>query len=101
MDMQAPILVEPESLFAERHVYAQEDVFAFVDADPHIVDLLRHGPKHLMKVVNVIGRRLPARSKRQRIAIKRETLRRLGTLIRRHQLRRIERKFVALPAVRL
>jgi hypothetical protein len=99
--MQNSILVEPEATYTGRHANAQEDMFAFLDADPHIVSLLRFGPTHMMKVVNVVGRALPSRSKRQRVAIKRETLLRLGVLIRRGQLRRIKRKFVALPAVRL
>lgn len=101
MDMENSILVEPESSFAERRAYAQEDVFAFTQADPHVINLLRAGPTHVMRVVNVVGRRLPAKSKRQRVAIKGEVLRRLGTLIRRRQLRRIKRKFIALPAVSL
>lgn len=101
MDMQSIMFVEPEATFVERRADAVDDVFAFTQADPHIVSLLRAGPMHMMKVLNVVGRRLPAKSKRQRVAIKREVLMRLGTLVRRRQRRRIKRKFVALPAVSL
>jgi len=97
-DMQTSILVEPEATFTERHAREHPDAFAFTQADPHIVSLLRAGPMHTMKVLNVVGRRLPSKSKRQRVAIKREVLLRLGTLIRRRQLRRIKRKFIALPS---
>jgi hypothetical protein len=90
-------LVEPEKLFAERHPHEQEDMFAFVEADAHIFHLLRSGPMPLTTVLNVTARLMPSRSKRQRIAIKREILRRLGTLIRRRQLRRIKRDHLALP----
>lgn len=98
--MQSSVLVEPEATFIERHVYAAEDAFAFKQADPHIVNLLRSGPTHMMKVVNVVGRLLPSRNRRERIAVKHEVLMRLGELIRRGQLRRIRRKFVGLPTPR-
>lgn len=54
-DMQSIVIVEPESTFIERHVYAAEDAFAFKQADPHVINLLRSGPVHIMKVVNVVG----------------------------------------------
>jgi len=96
--MPTSIFVEPEATFAERRAEAVDDVFAFTDADPHIVSLLRAGPMRLTTVLNVTTRLLPSRSKRQKLAVKREILLRLGTLIRRRQLRRIQRTFVALPA---
>ncbi len=97
MGMENSILIEPEAVFAERRADAPDDPFEFTEGDVYIVSLLRAGPTHLMRVVNIVGRRLPAKSKRQRLAIKREILLRLGALIRRGHLRRIKRKFVALP----
>ncbi len=95
--MQSFVIVEPEATFIERHVYAAEDAFAFNQADPHVINLLQSGPIHVMKVVNVVGRLLPSRNKRERVAVKHEVLIRVGELIRRGQLRRIRRKFVGLP----
>ena len=95
MDMQP--FIEPEATFAKPHAHAPEDMFAFTQADAHIHDLLRAGPQRLTTVLNQAARLMPARSKRQRVAIKREVLLRLGTLIRHGQLRRIRRKFVGLP----
>ena len=97
MGMQSAILVEPEAAFFHRHSNAPEDLFAFTAADPHIVSQLRDGPQRLTTVLNVSARLMPARSKRQRMAIKREILLRLGVLIRQGRLERIKRKFVALP----
>ena len=99
--MENSTIVEPVAVFAERRADVEDDSLAFVAADPHLINLLRSGPMDMMKLLNVVGRSLPAKSKRQRVAIKREVLRRLGTLIRRRQLRRIKRKSVALPAVGL
>ena len=38
------MLIEPDSVFIERHAYAPEDAFAFTAADPHVINLLRAGP---------------------------------------------------------
>ena len=95
--MQPLMEIEPEATFVESHSHAQDDVFAFTQADAHIHDLLRAGPQRLTTVLNQAARLMPARSKRQRVAIKREVLLRLGTLVRHGQLRRIRRKFVGLP----
>ena len=96
--VQTLVIVEPEATFTERRACVQEDMFAFTQADAHILALLQGGPMRLMTVLNITTRRMPARSKRQRKAVKHQILIRLGSLIRRGQLRRIRRKFVSLPA---
>jgi hypothetical protein len=99
--MENSILVEPEAVFVERGADVEDEMFAFKEADVFIYDQLRAGPMPLTTVLNVTDRLLPSRSKRQKLAIKREILRRLGTLIRRRRLRRIKRGHLALPTVRL
>ena len=91
------LLVEPDSVFVERHTHAQEDTFAFVAADPLIFSQLKGGPLRLTTVLNITARMMPARNKRQKLAIKHEILMRLTALIRRCRLKRIKRIFVALP----
>ena len=91
------MLVEPETTFAKRHVHVQEDAFAFTQADALIYGQLRAGPQRLTTVLNKTARMIPARSKRQRTAAKREILLRLGVLIRQGNLSRIRRIFVASP----
>lgn len=88
--MQTPFFAEPD------------DMFTFTEADEHIFRLLRDGPQPIMSVVNKVGRLLPSRSKRMRIAKKQQTLMRITTLIRRGQLKRINRVFVDVngPCVR-
>lgn len=91
------ILVEPEAVFTERHAKVPEDALQFTRADAHIYAILRAGPMRLTTLLNITGQLMPVRSKRERLALKREILRRLGVLIREGQLQRIRRKFVALP----
>ena len=95
--MQMPIIVEPQTAYAARHEYAEEDAFAFTRADEHIFRQLRNGPMRLMTLINVATRLVGYASKRQKLAIRHEILMRLTTLIRRRQLRRIKRVFVGLP----
>lgn len=89
------IFVEPEVTFIERRTRAETDPFAFTKADPHIINLLRAGPRRLTDIVNRVGRLLPSANKRERVEIKRKTLNRIGELIRIGKLRRIKRVFVA------
>lgn len=97
--MQAPILVEPEAIFTARHAAVVDDVLAFKEADFFIYGQLQAGPQRLTSVLNIAARKIPARSKRHRLAIKHSVLLRLSELIRQGNLKRIKRKFVALPKV--
>jgi len=78
------------------HPALDHDLFAFTDADPHILQLLRDGPMRITSVINVVCRLLPSRNKRQRLAIKKQTLLRIPALIRGGQLRRVRRVLVGL-----
>jgi len=91
--------IEPEAVFNRRQPQAEVNPFAFTAADPHIFSLLRGGPQRITSIVNRVGRILPSTSKRQRIEIKRLTMIRIGELIRRGKLRRIDRIFVGLMVV--
>ena len=91
------MLIEPEAAFARRHAHIQEDAFAFTDADHLILNQLRGGPVRLTTVLNITARAMPARCKRRRMAIKHEILLRLGEMIRQGRLRRVRRRFIALP----
>ena len=99
--MQQNLLVEPVQTYDARHAFALEDVFAYTDADPHIFSQLRNGPIRLMTLLNITAKLMPHGSKRQKLAIKHEILKRIGTLIRRGQLRRIRRVFVAIGGSQL
>ena len=90
------IIIEPEQIFTERTLQAAQDALAFTAADPHIIRLLQAGPQRIMAVVNAVGRLLPSTCKRQRVAIKQQTLRRITVLIRRGTLKRIRRVFIGL-----
>jgi hypothetical protein len=97
----APARPKPEpaaAMLATAHPpCALEDVFAYTQADHHIVGLLRAGPMKLTSVLNVTARLVPSRCKRKRMAIKHAILIRLCELIRSGRLRRIRRKFIGLP----
>lgn len=91
------VILEPQTAFDARQVCPTADFGEYTDADPHIFSLLRGGSMPLMTLLNQVTRSMPARSKRQRMAIKRQILLRLCRLIRVGQLGRIKRKFVDLP----
>lgn len=91
------ILVQPQSTFIERRAAPPDDTLVFTRADVRIYYLLAAGPMPLMTLLNKAARMIPARSKRERVAVKREILLRLGTLIREGNLRLIRRIFVASP----
>ena len=91
------LIVEPQATFDARQVRPAADFGEYTEADALILGAVRNEPQRLTTVLNQTARLMPARSKRQRMAIKREILLRLGSLIRHGQLRRIRRKFIGLP----
>jgi hypothetical protein len=90
-------IVEPQTAFDARQVCPPADFGEYTEADPHIFSLLRGGPMPLMTLLNRVARLVPSRSKKQRVAIKRQVLRRFGRLLNDGRLVRINRKFLVLP----
>ena len=91
------IFVEPQEVFLKRHEHAEEDAFAFVAGDKFVFSFLRDGPQRFGKLLKHVCSMLPARSSRQRRAIRREMVLRIGKLIQRGQLQKSLGNYLILP----
>ncbi len=89
-------IIEPHELFSERQLQAAQDTFAFTAADPHILSALAAGPQHGMRVLNLVVRKLPYKTKRQKVAVGRAVLKRITELIHAGKIRRLRRKYLEL-----
>jgi len=85
------VIFAPNILFTERQQPATRDANLFTAADPHILRAVAVGPQPLMTVLNSVVRQLPYHSKREKLAVGRAVLKRMGELVRAGRLRRVRR----------